>query len=72
MSVDAQITEDGPCLTYTVAKESGAPASEHSTETLERANLGKCLHVAPVESWVDLTAAFDQIQRSYRRMSKAL
>lgn len=72
MSVDAQITEDDPCLTYAVAKESGAPASEHSTETLKRANLGKRLHVALVESWVNLTTAFDQIQRSDRRMSKAL
>lgn len=61
-----------PCLTYAVAKESGAPTGEHSTKALNRTDRGKCLHVAPVEARIDLATAFNQIERSDRSVSQAL
>jgi len=60
------------CSTHGVSKESRAPSREDTTHPLSTTNLPPGLEVALIHLRIDLTTAFDQIQRRHGRMCNAL
>lgn len=59
-------------VAYTVAKESWTPTGKDTAKAFSGTNFCESLHVALVKLGVDLTTAFDQIQRSHRGVSETL
>jgi len=56
-------------MTYRVAEESWTPSSVNTTEAFSTANLTPSLEIPSVHFRVDLTTAFDEIERRYGRVS---